>query len=430
MKINRRTVYRKTVDVRWLVFLVMCIMALFALAFEVPVWAAFMGFALLFTAIIGGGLKGRTTLRPPRGISKKELGEIVDKGMKSAVNALPDPCFVVDYRGTTQYVNTAARATFPAVRVGVPLSFGIRAPSLLEALDRVSSSSPAEIIDWSEKVPAEQWFEAHIAPLWSAANGNLAVPRGKPGLIMVVVRDLTEARLHERMRADFVANASHELRTPLASLTGFIETIQGPARNDEVARDRFLQIMLDQGERMRRLIDDLLSLSRIEMRVHVQPDEVYELAPILHHSIDALSPLADELQVKINAKLPTEPIWIKAEQDQLVQVFNNLVENALKYGAQGGKIDISVSSVPFGEHGGYKICVRDYGPGIAPQHLPRLTERFYRVDVETSRQMKGTGLGLAIVKHIINRHRGRLEVESELGAGASFSVTLPAIVTR
>ncbi|WP_208976172.1 ATP-binding protein [Polycladidibacter stylochi] len=371
-------------------------------------------------------MKTRTTLRPPSGVSRKEADEIVDKGMKSAVNALPHPCFVVDYRGTTQYVNHAARKLFGNVTAGDPLSFRIRAPSLLEALDRVSNAGPAEIIDWSEKVPTEQWFEAHIAPLWSVSHGNMAVPRGRPGLILVTIRDLTDTKRLERMRADFVANASHELRTPLASLTGFIETIMGPARDDATAREKFLQIMLDQAERMRRLIDDLLSLSRIEMRAHVQPSHIADLPTIIRHSVDALMPVAEELGVTINIELPERPQEILGERDELVQVFNNLIENALKYGSSGKRIDIHMDNQDMsGANEAFKVTVKDYGPGIDPEHLPRLTERFYRVDVATSRQMKGTGLGLAIVKHILTRHKAKLEIDSQPGEGAAFTVTIP-----
>lgn len=427
--LNRKAIYRKTIDVRWVLLAAAATFFLFTYAFNVPVWAAFFAFALIFVLVIGGGIKSRTKLKAPSGLSRKEASEIVDKGMKAAVNALPDPCFVVDYRGTTQYVNIAAQKRFGTIAVGDPLSFRIRAPSLLEALDRVSNGGSTEVIDWTEKVPMELWLEAHIAPLWSVSSGNLAVPRGRPGLILVTIRDLTEARRLERMRADFVANASHELRTPLASLTGFIETIQGPAKGDPKAQEQFLGIMLDQAERMRRLIDDLLSLSRIEMKVHVQPEEIVDLGLIMRHSVETLAPLAKELDVTLNVSIPDEPIDIHGADDELVQVFSNLIENGLKYGSSGGKVDVTcrldtdTSGTPH-----WIAEVRDYGPGIDPEHLPRLTERFYRVDTQTSRQMKGTGLGLAIVKHILTRHRARLEVESLPGEGACFRVHIPGVI--
>ncbi len=231
------------------------------------------------------------------------------------------------------------------------------------------------------------------------------------------------------MRADFVANASHELRTPLASLTGFIETLQGPAKNDPKAQDQFLGIMLHQAERMRRLIDDLLSLSRIEMKVHVQPESLVDLGQIMSHSVETLLPVANESGVNINLSLPDEPIEIRGENDELVQVFSNLIENALKYGSSGGRVDVTCRpDTESTETPQWIAEVRDYGPGIDPEHLPRLTERFYRVDVVTSRQMKGTGLGLAIVKHILTRHRARLEIESKPNEGACFRVFIPGAV--
>ncbi|MDX5593139.1 ATP-binding protein [Pseudovibrio sp. SPO723] len=430
IRLNRQTVYRKTIDVRWVLLAVALVFGLFQVAFNVPLWAAFTGFALVFTVIIGGGMKSRTILKPPSGASRRAAEEIVDRGMKSAVNALPNPCFVVDDRGTTRYVNLAAQKRFGMIAVGDPLSFRIRAPSLLEALDRVSEGGPSEIIEWSEKVPMELWLEAHIAPLWSVSGTrNQSTGQSRPGLILVVIRDLTESRRLERMRADFVANASHELRTPLASMTGFIETLQGPAREDAQARDRFLQIMLDQGERMRRLIDDLLSLSRIEMKVHVQPESVLDLRHVIQHSSDALAPLAREQGVTVNLSLPDARVDVRGERDELVQVIDNLIENALKYGGSGGRVDVTLKRDQERQEGvSWIVEVRDYGPGIDQEHLPRLTERFYRADTETSRQMKGTGLGLAIVKHILTRHRARLEIESEPGSGASFSVLIPGAV--
>ncbi len=427
--LNRQAIYRKTVDVRWILLAAAGIFAVFSYAFHVPLWASFFAYALIFVLVIGGGVKSRTKVKAPSGVSRREASQIVDRGMKSAVNALPDPCFVVDYRGTTQYVNSAAQRRFGTIAVGDPLSFRIRAPSLLEALDRVSNGGATEIIEWSEKVPMELWLEAHIAPLRSVTNASLAVPRGRPGLILVVIHDLTEARRLERMRADFVANASHELRTPLASLTGFIETLQGPAKNDPKAQDQFLDIMLHQAERMRRLIDDLLSLSRIEMKVHVQPESLVDLGQIMSHSVETLLPVAKESGVKINLSLPDEPIEIRGENDELVQVFSNLIENALKYGSSGGRVDVTCRpDTDSTETPQWIAEVRDYGPGIDPEHLPRLTERFYRVDVVTSRQMKGTGLGLAIVKHILTRHRARLEIESKPNEGACFRVFIPGAV--
>jgi two-component system phosphate regulon sensor histidine kinase PhoR len=228
------------------------------------------------------------------------------------------------------------------------------------------------------------------------------------------------------MRADFVANASHELRTPLAALSGFIDTLQGPARDDAPARQRFLPIMQAQATRMARLIDDLLSLSRIELNAHLRPQTPIELVPIIGQVADGLETLARDRHVKVIINAPDAPLIVLGDRDELLRVFENLVENALKYGASGKRIEINFTrgETPEGLPEA-RVAVRDFGPGIAPEHLPRLTERFYRVDVADSRAQGGTGLGLALAKHILNRHRGRLSIASVPGAGATFTVHLP-----
>jgi two-component system phosphate regulon sensor histidine kinase PhoR len=276
-------------------------------------------------------------------------------------------------------------------------------------------------IEFFQRVPTDRWWEATIAPL--VLPGGAGPDRH---LVLLALRDLTPLRRVEEMRADFVANASHELRTPLASLSGFIETLQGPARNDPSSRDRFLAIMKEQATRMARLIDDLLSLSRIEQKVHIHPDTTTDLVMIVHEVADGLSPLAQERDVEIRITDRARSLDVLGDRDELIRVFENLIENALKYGASGKRVDISLAREPAtGEARDAIVSVRDYGPGIAPEHLPRLTERFYRVDIGESRAQGGTGLGLALVKHILNRHRGRLMIESTPGSGANFSVRLP-----
>ena len=244
---------------------------------------------------------------------------------------------------------------------------------------------------------------------------------------MLAIRDLTPAQRLERMRADFVANASHELRTPLASLTGFIETLQGPARDDTKAREKFLATMAEQARRMARLIDDLLSLSRIELKAHVQPDTEIDLVPVVRHVVDALQPIAAANGVEIRADLAAGPFRMLADRDEITQVFQNIVENAVKYGRGGKFVDVSLAAGGSAKRPEAVVMVRDYGPGIPAEHLPRLTERFYRVDVAQSRETGGTGLGLAIVKHILNRHRCSLKVDSREGEGATFTVSLPIL---
>ncbi|HTJ01335.1 MAG TPA: ATP-binding protein, partial [Methylovirgula sp.] len=270
-------------------------------------------------------------------------------------------------------------------------------------------------------VPVERSFEVSISPFGG---------EGFEPALMLSLRDLTEARRLERMRVDFVANASHELRTPLASLLGFVETLQGPAREDSGARAKFLAIMREQAQRMSRLVDDLLSLSRIEQHLHVHPDTPVDLVGILRHIVDTLSPVADDRQVDLNVMAPAEAI-VAGDRDELLRVAENLIENAIKYGATDvatAKRAVDIAMVL--QASNVVLTVRDYGPGIAPEHLPRLTERFYRVDAGDSRAKGGTGLGLAIVKHIVARHRGRMTIESRLGDGATFGVVLPLYGVR
>ena len=272
-------------------------------------------------------------------------------------------------------------------------------------------SGQAEQVSWRDRVPVERFFDVTVAPLDRS---------GEDRALVLTLRDVTEALRVERMRADFVANASHELRTPLASLLGFVETLQGPARDDARARDRFLAIMAEQARRMARLIDDLLSLSRIEGNLHVRPAEAVDLALAVRHVTETLTTLAAESGAAIEVDAP-EPVVVAGDRDEILRVAENLVENAIKYGEGGGRIEVKVAA----QRRQGVLTVRDYGPGIAPEHLPRLTERFYRIDAGQSRAKGGTGLGLAIVKHIVARHRGRLQIDSDVGHGTLITVSIP-----
>jgi two-component system phosphate regulon sensor histidine kinase PhoR len=313
--------------------------------------------------------------------------------------------------GLVRDANAAALELLPTLKLGQPLSFGLRAPDILETV-AAPPGVPAHV-EYRERGPAERTFAVEITALPGA--------RGESPGVMLFFRDRTESRRLERMRVDFIANVSHELRTPLASLVGFIETLQGPARDDTAARERFLAIMRGQAWRMTRLIDDLLSLSRIELREHVAPDTPVDLRSVAAQIIDTLAPMARERGVAITLDAPDQLLTVLGDRDELLRVVENLVENAVKYGNSGGRVDVAVLR----RGGAVELSVRDNGPGIAHEHLPRLTERFYRVDVAESRDKGGTGLGLAIVKHIANRHRGRLAIASEPGQGATFTVFLP-----
>ncbi len=345
-----------------------------------------------------------------------------DDAIADIVASLPDPTILLDADGRVVTLNSASVSIAPALKRGEPATLALRIPEVLEAVRRVAVSRKPERAEFAERVPPERWFEVYVTPV-PARDGRGG--RMSPWLLLTF-RDLTPIRRVEEMRVDFVANASHELRTPLAALSGFIETLKGPARNDTAARERFLDIMEAQAKRMARLIDDLLSLSRIELAAHVRPETPVELVPIVRQVIDALQMLARDRGVTVTIKAPKQPLIVSGDRDELTRVFENLIENALKYGASGKRVEITLSRA-FNVGGGEEalVAVRDYGPGIPAEHLPRLTERFYRVDITESREQGGTGLGLALVKHIMNRHRGRLTIESRPGEGATFTVRLP-----
>jgi two-component system phosphate regulon sensor histidine kinase PhoR len=339
------------------------------------------------------------------------------------------------------FANAAARDLLHINRPSGPLTTAIRAPEVLAVVDEALFDGVGRDVMYETGGSQDRVWRARAAPLG-------ATPWGAR-LCVLILSDETEFRRSEQTRADFLANASHELRTPLASLAGFIETLRGHARNDEQARERFLAIMHSQAERMRRLIDDLMSLSRIELGEHIPPSGEVDLALAVIDVVDALGPLAAERKVTFVPSLP--PLGravIVGDRDQILQVVQNLIENALKYSPDGGAVAIEVEtdldlasatspvttfqgrlSLLTPDHSAHvryaALRVRDTGPGIRRAHLARLTERFYRVEGQKTGEMAGTGLGLAIVKHIANRHRGGLVVESETGSGTAFVVFVP-----
>jgi two-component system, OmpR family, phosphate regulon sensor histidine kinase PhoR len=343
--------------------------------------------------------------------------------IESLIDGLQDPAIVLDRDGRVIAFNSAATTIAPALRRGEPALITLRMPELVDAIRRASKRREAQRVEFFERVPLDRWFEAFVTPVRLAGVG---AGDGNADILLMTFNDLTPLRRVEEMRADFIANASHELRTPLAALLGFIETLQGPAKGDPAAREKFLAIMQGQATRMARLIDDLLSLSRIELNAHLQPNTAVDLAPIVRQVVDGLQMLARDRGVEIKVSTPEVPLIVLGDRDELIRALENLVENALKYGSAGKRVDVAFSrgqtraGTPEA-----RIAVRDYGPGIAPEHLPRLTERFYRVDVADSRSQGGTGLGLALVKHVLNRHGGRLSIESTLGSGAAFTMHLP-----
>jgi len=362
---------------------------------------------------LGGWLGGRGRTSPPLRPATTAQRHAVAEALLAHV---PDPVILVDRRTLVVEANPAARALLPALHHARPLSFALRDPEVLEGIEAVLSSGVPRRVALSTRVPLERTFEVQI--------GALPMPDGSGVNALLFLRDLTSARRLEAMRVDFVANASHELRTPLATLIGFIETLQGPAREDAQARERFLEIMRVQALRMTRLIDDLLSLSRIELREHVAPTAVVDLGALARQMVDAQGPPAKARGAMVQFEDGAGPYRVPGDADELARVIENLIENAVKYG--GGRISVGLAREDDPRLGRRVVLsVADDGPGIPPEHIPRLTERFYRVDVASSRARGGTGLGLAIVKHSLNRHRGRLAIESTVGQGTIVRVSLP-----
>ncbi|MFN4099253.1 MAG: ATP-binding protein [Pararhodobacter sp.] len=343
------------------------------------------------------------------------------------LDALPDPALMVGPDRRILLANPAARELFAAPLTGASALSYIRQPEPAAALEKclgelASGSWPTEPSEarMIHSTPTrESTLRVTIAPLDPAVG--LAA-------ILVTLRDISQVEEAEQQRRDFVANVSHEMRSPLTVLAGFIETLKGPARNDAAATATFLDIMEREAQRMSRLVSDLLSLSRVESEERVRPRSLVSMSEVLRATLAALRPQFEDAGVMVNfSDLPEAPA-IPGDRDQLVQVFHNLIENALKYGASGGKVDVSLDrleQMPGFTTPVLKVCIRDHGDGIDALHLPRLTERFYRVDGHRSRSMGGTGLGLAIVKHIVHRHRGRLSIRSTRGEGSTFAVTLP-----
>lgn len=344
---------------------------------------------------------------------------------EAVIAAVPDPLILLDGRRQIVGANTRATALVGATPEGADLSVALRNPSALAAVDAVLRGELARAVDFTLAAPTERQLRARVARIDRAsADGAVAV---------LSLHDITELKRAEQMRADFIANASHELRTPLSTLLGFIETLRGPARDDTEASERFLAIMHEQASRMTRLVGDLLSLSRIELNEHVMPKDRVALEPLLRHVAEALELRASERAMPIQMELAAGLPDVLGDHDELAQVFQNLLENAIKYGRPGTAIDVTADagsrppeSADTSLASFVSVAVRDHGEGIAREHLARLTERFYRVDTARSREMGGTGLGLAIVKHILNRHRGFLEIESTPGLGSSFAVFLRA----
>lgn len=338
---------------------------------------------------------------------------------QALIKALPFPAVLIAPTERIEAANASAAALFGHDGTGRHYITVLRQPATLDAVE-------ATLRDGQAREARYLGSEGGRDTTWRTSVRE--VPGHGVRRVLVTFEDITAVEEAGQIRRDFVANVSHELRTPLTALLGFVETLRGPARDDAGARDRFLAILAREAGRMAHLVDDLLSLSRVEAEERRRPTERVDLRALAASVAAALEPLADRFGTTVQLRLPDDPVEVPGDPGQLRQVLTNLLENAIKYGARGGPVEVTLTE-PSDEPGlrrrGVRLSVVDNGPGIAAHHIPRLTERFYRVDAHRSREVGGTGLGLAIVKHIVNRHRGRLRIDSEVGKGSRFTVVLP-----
>lgn len=412
---------------------------------------AYIAASLAFAALAFVYFLTAVTTAQPRGSAPpaaaiRPAGDDVTTAMLEKISV---PILLIGPGGRIEQANPAARALLALGSEGGLLSTSLRQPRVLEAVSAALRGERGSVVEYATLAPLESHVRAFVEPI------RLPVPGPMPWRAMLVLADETSSKRAERMRADFLANASHELRTPLASLSGFIDTLRGPARDDEEARERFLGIMREQTDRMRRLIDDLLSLSRVEMNEHLPPSGTVDLRSLLPDVIDSLRPMAEARAISLQVTLPDTPVTVTGDRDQVYEVVENLIENAIKYSIEGRTVEISalddcprdraehdperladtsarllLAGPPFDPRQRYGVVrVRDYGGGIDRRYLPRLSERFFRVDGQKSGPAAGTGLGLAIVKHIVTRHRGGFSVESAPGTGSRFTVFFPKPAT-
>lgn len=438
-----------------LAFLVLTVLGLVPPLAAALAWA---GLSLLAAIVIGvlltdigvlahhverSAREGEARMRPaPAGLLTRELAPTIERlvrdgaeerarlaseraELERAFDALPEPLLLLGADRKIVRANPAAQALLNGEVTGRHISASLRNPQLIETVEQTIEGGGGREVEFTLPAPVERTFAARVEPLPEPREGGAAV--------LLALVDFTAVRRTDQMRADFVANASHEIRTPLATLMGFIETLQGSARDDAEARVRFLAIMDQHGRRMARLVEDLLSLSRIEMNEHTPPTETVPLPSLLGNVRNTLAWQAERrgVSVSIDAEDGLPPVI--GDGDELTQVFLNLVDNAIKYGDGQSAVRVEarqVAEMPAiagriaGGDGAVSVSVVDRGAGIPREHLPRLTERFYRVDKARSRELGGTGLGLAIVKHIVNRHRGALTIDSSPGEGSAFTVYL------
>jgi two-component system phosphate regulon sensor histidine kinase PhoR len=379
--------------------------------------AALASAGALAAHALGGGEP-----QPPAMPQNRARGDGFAPGLgRALLERLPIGLLLLDGAGRGTFQNAAAEDVMERSVLGMPAAAALRTPALTEAIAAALNEGRTTVAEMTLLRGKDRVIQASVLPAPETGAAPSA-PR-----VVVLLEDRTRAAKAEELRRDFVANASHELKTPLASIAGFIETLQGHAKNDPEAAERFLGIMAKQTERMKRLVEDLLSLNRIEINEHVRPRETVDLGGLIWEVASALTPLAEAEGSRIEVAIPREGPMVLGSRDELQQLFVNLIDNALKYAGRDGPIRVLMADPGAARPGMLGVTVADSGPGIPREHLPRLTERFYRVNVARSRERGGTGLGLAIAKHIVNRHRGDLTVASAPGEGSRFTVWIPAL---
>lgn len=356
---------------------------------------------------------------------KKQQMENIIIEREILVDTIPDILLLLDNDNRVVRTNRAARSIFGQNLAKKSLKEVIPNENLLSAVYAVVEDMKGREIEFRIEDPSTRDFRAIIERFPVPSSGGIST--------VITLTDVTEMKRGEQMRADFVANASHEIRTPLASIIGFIETLQGPAKDDAEAQEQFLKLMNDQAQRMSRLVQDLLTLSKVEVDASKPPMDKVNLGKVVRREVQHFDWAAQQKDMQIRLDMKDNLPSVRGDEGELAQVVHNLVGNAIKYGTAGSDVSINLRvSTSFPSVANFRtqdraIClsVRDKGEGIPKEHIPRLTERFYRVDTARTRKVGGTGLGLAIVKHIIHRHRGVMTVDSVVGKGSVFSVYLP-----
>ena len=393
------------------------IIAFFIILKDISILQGLLGFGFIALTILIIPQKSDNALALNE--EKPDIDKIREQAIFDFGNILSDPFIILDEKANIIFANDLAKNEFSELTIGNPISFYLRNPDLIVALEKLMRSGQAQNIEMHQSVPNEKYFEISIAFFKDRKN-----PSSSPVKIMLILHDVSKQRRSDSMRSDFIANASHELRTPLTSLIGFIETLQGSGANDKAVREKFLKIMENQAERMSKLIDDLLSLSRIEQSQHVKPSEQVDVNRIISDVLETLQNQAKAAGLKIILDIKTQPAIITGDEDELFEAFENLIDNAIKYGEGAEHIEVKLAQINDNPDFDYRLNIIDFGQGIGAKHLPRLTERFYRVNAQNSKKKKGTGLGLSIVKHILNRHGATMNISSKKGKGTNVEVLL------